>query len=134
MCVSVCVCVCVCVSNTALASAVSPLKAKERYQQKALDTRTKLLKLLLVAKFSLAVTSVIITYLVASRVKLLVAFSATIMHIGTSRDEVCTSVLFVLCSIILSCYRLHTWEFYCISKTYITVLVGEKLFHLINDV
>ena len=34
--------VCVCVSVAALASATNALKAKVRYQQKALDTRNKI--------------------------------------------------------------------------------------------
>ena len=51
VCVCVCVrvhivcvrvlCVCVCVSVTTLAGAMSPLKAKVRYQQKALDAGNK---------------------------------------------------------------------------------------------
>ena len=41
LCVCVCVCLCVCVSVTALASTTNALKAKVRYQQKALDAGTK---------------------------------------------------------------------------------------------
>ena len=43
VCVCVCVClyVCLCLSVTALASATNALKAKVRYQQKALDAGTK---------------------------------------------------------------------------------------------
>ena len=41
VCVCVFVCVCFCVS-TALVSAMSPLKVKARYQQKALDTGNKM--------------------------------------------------------------------------------------------
>jgi len=37
-----CVCVCVCVSATALASTMNALKAKLRYQQKALDVGNKI--------------------------------------------------------------------------------------------
>ena len=37
-----CVCVFVCVSVTALASAMNALKAKVRYQQKALNTGNKI--------------------------------------------------------------------------------------------
>ena len=37
-----CVCVCVCVSVTALVSATNALKAKVRYQQKALDAGNKI--------------------------------------------------------------------------------------------
>ena len=37
-----CVCVCVCVCVTALASATNALKAKVRYQQKALDAGNKI--------------------------------------------------------------------------------------------
>ena len=40
--VCVCVCVCVCVSVTALASATNALKAKVRYQRKALDAGNKI--------------------------------------------------------------------------------------------
>ena len=36
------VCVSVCISVTTLAGAMSPLKAKVRYQQKALDTGSKI--------------------------------------------------------------------------------------------
>ena len=39
---AVCVCVCVSVSVTALASATNALKAKVRYQQKALDGGNKI--------------------------------------------------------------------------------------------
>jgi len=42
VCVYVCVCVCVCVSVTTVASATNALKAKVRYQQKALDARNKI--------------------------------------------------------------------------------------------
>jgi len=37
-----CVCVCVCVSVTALVSAMNALKAKVRYQQKALNAGNKI--------------------------------------------------------------------------------------------
>ena len=37
-----CVCVCVCLSVTALASTTNALKAKVRYQQKALDAGNKI--------------------------------------------------------------------------------------------
>ena len=40
VCVCVCVCLSVCVSFTALVSAMNALKAKVRYQQKALDTES----------------------------------------------------------------------------------------------
>ena len=40
--VSVCLCVCVFVSVTALVRAMSPLKVKVRYQQKALDEGNKM--------------------------------------------------------------------------------------------
>ena len=42
VCVRVSVCVSVCVSVTTLASATNALKAKVRYQQKALDARNKI--------------------------------------------------------------------------------------------
>jgi len=38
----VCACVCVCVSVSALVSAMNALKAKVRYQQKALDAGNKI--------------------------------------------------------------------------------------------
>jgi len=40
--VCVCVCVCICVSVTTLVSATNALKAKVRYQQKALDAGNKI--------------------------------------------------------------------------------------------